>query len=595
MKTRQLLLVAFTSAASLTVTTGAFAQTATGFGINRHSPAERGSHWFGNESLDLRGGLRWAAGFTFDYAGSPLAAYNGDGTQRGAIISSQSFLHLGGNVVFLDRFRAGLNIPFVVTNEGRELSSAGVRYLAPSTRRVADMRLGIDVRLLGQYGDPLTIAFGTQVFFPSGSEDSYTGDGSVRVQPRLLAAGDVGVFAYAARAGFEYRPTQVGYPKGMTGTELSFGAAAGVKVLDRKLAIGPEISGSTVVADDGAFRQASTPVEAMFGARYVSGIDVGIAGGTGLARGIGAPVGRIVVTVGVAAPYKKPIYDRDKDNIVDEIDACPDVPGIKSEDPRWNGCPDPDRDKDGVMNAVDACPDEQGIRSEDPRYDGCPDPDRDKDGIMNVEDSCPDVVGIRSEDSKLNGCPDPDRDKDGIKNEDDACPDVAGVTSDDSKQNGCPDSDRDKDGVKNEDDACPDEAGKPDPDPTKNGCPIAFVKDNQIKITEQVKFVTGSAAIVKGEQSDVVLLAVVKVLTDHADIKKLRVEGHTDNVGGAGYNKTLSQWRATSVMTWLVKHGIDQTRIHAKGFGLEKPVADNKTEDGRKDNRRVEFHIETGE
>ncbi len=592
MKTRQLLLIAFTTAAALATTSRSFAQSATGFGINRYNPAERGSNWHSNESLDLRGGFRWAAGLTFDYAGRPLAAYNGDDTLRGSVVSSQSFLHLGGNVVFLDRFRVGLNAPFAITNEGSAVTVGGIPYATPSTRRIGDMRLGVDVRLLGEYGDPLTIAFGTQLFFPTGSQDSYTGDGSVRVQPRVLVAGDAGLFGYSARVGFEYRPTQAGYPLGAAGSELSFGAAAGVKLMERKLTIGPEISGSTVLVDSGAFKQISTPVEGMLGARYVNGIDVGIAGGAGLTRGIGSPTARLMVTIGVASPYKKPIYDRDKDNIFDDIDACPDMPGIKSEDPKYNGCPDPDRDKDGIMNAVDACPDEPGIKSDDPKYNGCPDPDRDNDGIMNVEDACPEVVGIKSDDPKLNGCPDSDRDKDGIKNEEDACPEVPGIKSDDPKLNGCPDPDRDKDGIKNEEDACPDEAGKPDPDPTKNGCPKAFVKDNQIKITDQVKFVTGSAAIVRGPQSEEVLLAVVKVLSDHADIKKIRIEGHTDNVGGAGYNKALSQSRANSVMTWLVKTGVDKTRITAKGFGLEKPIGDNKTEAGRKENRRVEFHIE---
>jgi outer membrane protein OmpA-like peptidoglycan-associated protein len=588
----QLLALAFAFGGAMAMAPSAHAQIATGFAINRHSPAERGSNWFSNESIDLRGRFRWAAGLTFDYAGRSLAAYNVDDSFRGSIVSSQSFLHIGGNVTFLDRFRVGLNIPFVVTNEGAPLVVSGVSYAAPSVRRVADMRLGVDMRLLGEYGDPLTVAFGTQVFLPTGSQESYTGDGSLRVQPRLLVAGDAGIFGYAARVGFESRPAQAGFPGGATGSEIAFGAAAGVKLLERKLTIGPEVSGSTVVVDDGAFKQISTPVEGMLGARYVSGVDLGVAAGAGLNRGIGSPTARLLVTIGVAQPYKKPIYDRDKDNVLDDVDACPDVPGIRSDDPRYNGCPDPDRDKDAILNAVDACPDEPGIKSDDPAYNGCPDPDRDRDGIRNVDDACPDVPGVKLENPRYSGCPDPDRDKDNIQNEQDACPELPGVASDDPKRNGCPDPDRDKDGVKNEEDACPEEAGKPDPDPAKNGCPKAFVKGDQIKITEQVRFVTGSAAIVKGPQSEEVLLAVVKTLTEHPDIKKVRVEGHTDNFGGAGYNRALSQARATAVMNWLVKKGIDRTRIYAKGLGLEKPLGDNKTEAGRKENRRVEFHIE---
>jgi outer membrane protein OmpA-like peptidoglycan-associated protein len=74
-------------------------------------------------------------------------------------------------------------------------------------------------------------------------------------------------------------------------------------------------------------------------------------------------------------------------------------------------------------------------------------------------------------------------------------------------------------------------------------------------------------------------------------VTKLRIEGHTDNVGAAAYNKGLSQRRAASVMSWLVAHGIDAARLSSAGFGLELPIADNDSEEGRRVNRRVEFHI----
>ena len=98
---------------------------------------------------------------------------------------------------------------------------------------------------------------------------------------------------------------------------------------------------------------------------------------------------------------------------------------------------------------------------------------------------------------------------------DDACPDVAGLKTDDPKTNGCPDPDRDKDGIPNDQDACPDEPGKPDPDPKKNGCPKAYVQAGQIKITDQVKFKTGSALILPGKDSEEVLGAVLTILVDH--------------------------------------------------------------------------------
>ena len=69
----------------------------------------------------------------------------------------------------------------------------------------------------------------------------------------------------------------------------------------------------------------------------------------------------------------------------------------------------------------------------------------------------------------------------------------------------------------------------------------------------------------------------------------MSVEGHTDNTGTAERNKTLSQERAQSVVNALKAAGIDKKRLNAVGWGQEKPMADNKTEEGKAKNRRVEI------
>ena len=81
------------------------------------------------------------------------------------------------------------------------------------------------------------------------------------------------------------------------------------------------------------------------------------------------------------------------------------------------------------------------------------------------------------------------------------------------------------------------------------------------------------------------------MLAAHPEIGHLRVEGHTDNKGGAAYNLALSRRRAASVLKWLVEHGVEKKRIVSEGLGLSRPIDDNATEDGRRNNRRVEFHI----
>ena len=70
---------------------------------------------------------------------------------------------------------------------------------------------------------------------------------------------------------------------------------------------------------------------------------------------------------------------------------------------------------------------------------------------------------------------------------------------------------------------------------------------------------------------------------------KVAIEGHTDNVGQAAANKSLSEKRAQSVMAAIVAGGIDAKRLSAAGFGQERPVADNRSEEGRAKNRRVEL------
>ena len=106
-----------------------------------------------------------------------------------------------------------------------------------------------------------------------------------------------------------------------------------------------------------------------------------------------------------------------------------------------------------------------------------------------------------------------------------------------------------------------------------------------------MKFKTGSAEILP--VSDATLNAVLAILSEHSEIKNVRVEGHTDNRGGADMNMNLSSRRAASVVKWLVAHGVDKSRLVSKGFGLTRPIDSNDTDEGRQNNRRVEFHIDS--
>ncbi len=105
--------------------------------------------------------------------------------------------------------------------------------------------------------------------------------------------------------------------------------------------------------------------------------------------------------------------------------------------------------------------------------------------------------------------------------------------------------------------------------------------------TQGILFATGSDQI--RPESTPTLKEIGEMLTSHPELK-LTVEGHTDNVGDAAGNKSLSERRAAAVTAYLTaNYGVDATRLKSVGFGATKPVATNATPEGRQNNRRVEL------
>jgi outer membrane protein OmpA-like peptidoglycan-associated protein len=220
------------------------------------------------------------------------------------------------------------------------------------------------------------------------------------------------------------------------------------------------------------------------------------------------------------------------------------------------------------------------------------DGDRDGDGIPDSIDRCPDdpedFDGFQDDD----GCPDYDNDDDGVPDSVDRCPNTPGPAS----NAGCPilepvaDLDSDKDGVPDALDRCPNTPG-----PAENaGCPVEYkrvvVKQDRVEIKQQIRFKTGSARIT-GIESFETIKDIARALRDNAQIKRLRIEGHTDAVGSAASNMTLSQLRANAVKAQLVKNGVESGRLEAVGYGKTQPLASNATSAGRAKNRRTEFRI----
>lgn len=235
----------------------------------------------------------------------------------------------------------------------------------------------------------------------------------------------------------------------------------------------------------------------------------------------------------LAAAPAQVVKDSDGDGVIDNLDKCPGTPaGVKVDK---DGCP-LDSDGDGVFDYLDKCPGTPaGVKVD---KDGCP-LDSDRDGVFDYLDKCPGTPA-------------------GVKVDKDGCP-IPVVQE-----------------IKKE--AAQAAVAQPE-----------IIEKGRTKLN--VEFDTNKYTIRKNLSKDIDNLA--DVMKKYPDIK-IVIEGHTDNVGGAAYNMKLSEKRAEAVKKYIVeKHKIDAARITTKGYGMTKPIATNKTKEGRQQNRRIE--ASTGE
>jgi outer membrane beta-barrel protein len=264
--------------------------------------------------------------------------------------------------------------------------------------------------------------------------------------------------------------------------------------------------------------------------------------------------------------------DSDGDGVFDGIDRCPDTPADYTVDEK--GCP-LDSDGDGVNDALDKCPDTPKGATVDEH--GCPSDD-DKDGVFNGIDECPDTPQGATVDAR--GCP-KDSDGDGVFDGIDRCPDTPkGATVDET---GCP-IDSDGDGVYDGIDQCP--GTRPGVAVNSVGCEILFDEERKTLVLGDINFEFDSDKLTA--ESEGILDSVAESLAHFAKAR-VEVAGHTDSKGGESYNLGLSQRRADAVKAYLVGKGIDASRMETRGYGESAPIADNSTEEGMAQNRRVEL------
>ncbi len=250
--------------------------------------------------------------------------------------------------------------------------------------------------------------------------------------------------------------------------------------------------------------------------------------------------------------------------------------------PFREGTTEGDVDGDGVLDDRDRCP--STPRGAIVDANGCP-TDSDGDGVADGVDRCPNTARGARVDAA--GCPS-DADRDGIADGADRCPDTPRGAIVDA--NGCP-TDSDNDGVYNGLDRCADTPREYAVD--RDGCPIPIGQVGQQfldskSVAFNIEFASAKADILPQSEPD--LDRVGEALSEWPDAK-VEIGGHTDSQGATAFNNTLSKQRADAVKKYLDMKfpKINPNHLSTKGYGESKPVADNRTPEGRAQNRRVEF------
>ncbi|WP_438027884.1 OmpA family protein [Sorangium sp. So ce233] len=576
----------------------AAAQEATA--LDRLAPAPAGDGLSTVPSAGVSGDLRPAVGLLLSYSHQPLSVRGTEPSGGAATwVDRQAILHALASVELLRRVKLDLDAPFVLDQGGAPPAIGEIRVPAPAGGiAVADLQVGGRVALLPQEGLRPAAALGLSVWLPTGDEAAFSGAGAVRYAPRVIVGAEHPGFRWAASAGGRFQQAS---GDSLTGSEVFL--AAGVGVRKGPLQLGSELS---VWAATGDARAVEVPgragaegvaievpgragAELLLTARWSLGpltLDAGA--GPGFGKLPGTPKARFFAALGIAAdvlpaPAAAPAATA----------ATPTGPGGDRGGAARAAAPVADLDGDSVPDAEDACPRvigearppaaAPGARPAFRR--GCP-PDRDDDGIYDVDDRCPDEPGVSSAAADDAGAA-PEGSANTASRPTSEGPANAGSRP--TSKHGCP-ADTDGDGIPNVADACPYERGKPSEDRATHGCPFAVrIEGSQIVILQQVQFPTGRAEI--EPESFELLSEVAAVLEEHPEIARVAVDGHTDNQGADQANLRLSQRRALAVVAWLTAHGIDARRLEARGFGARRPIADNRTREGRARNRRVEFQI----
>jgi uncharacterized protein (TIGR03382 family) len=511
------------------------------------NPSARGSLLLGTGELLPHGEYRLS--LTSHYENDPLLLIL-NGTHAGTVVQHRATMHLAAAYGLWGWVELGAQVPVVLLQRGDDLTDRGISM--PREGLAAGTPLfSAQLKLLSQREDDLVdLSLGVHAGPAVGSAAALARE--FRGTPTVMVGRRFEHLQTAIDAGVMFRRRTILSPDAHVQDEIGHALRLGATLSS----LGEGLRGEVAILGSVPLKREGSSVETLAGARYPLSEAFEVYGLAGLGFGTAAGTPDFRVLLGVAferprppaqvevAKYEPELplpMDSDADGVLDDVDRCPTVPGLAG----LQGCPDDDGD--GVEDGVDRCLGEAGPVDRQ----GCPERDSDGDGLVDGKDPCPSEAGPLDR----GGCPVPDRDHD---------------TVEDLRDN------------------CPDEVGPPD----NQGCPeeekqLVVIQTDRIAIKDTVHFDFNKATI--QPRSYGLLDQVARVLLEHPEIVFVSIEGHTDGVGPAEYNRRLSQRRAEAVRDYLAGKSVAPERMEAKGFGEDRPVQSNATSVGRAANRRVEF------
>lgn len=542
----------------------------------------------------------WRAKLGFNYAKDPLVYRYEDGTEV-SVLGNAAQADLIGAVTYA-RVRLGVDVPIWLASGGDLGNAAGAG--------LGDLAIDLKGTILDRNDSPLGLAMGGRFSLPTATVDAPVGADGLGWSLQVIADKEVGPVLVAVNLGTEGVP-----PAQLQGVEWDdqffYRLGAGYALEENaRYGISADLAGRLAYGGLGA---AGTPVEGLLGGWNRFGDDwvLRAGAGTGLTAGIGAPDFRAVLSFGYEPPISR---DSDEDGLLDSEDACPDEPEDMDGWLDTDGCPDVTTqvmvtvqnskleavadtvtvvgthagDKTGGADlTVDLHPGAWPVKVSAPRYapheETITVPEGDTYQVVVTLDPLFGEIQLVVTDLEGNPIDASARGGDGTLHdarggsarfEMDAGPQTLMVQASGFSPRRAPVSV---------------DAGEVTELTLKLAPARAKVTKEKIEILDKVFFDTAKATIKPASFS--MLDDVAALLDANPDIKKVRVEGHTDTRGSARTNLRLSQARADSVKAYIVGKGIAAERLEAVGYGEEKPIDAGSTKAAYDQNRRVEFNI----